>query len=52
MNWAVTLLIIALIAGVLGFSGIMGMAIHIAWIPAVIAIILFVVHAITDKRVV
>ncbi len=36
MNWAITLLVIALIAAVLGFTGIAGVAIEIAWIVFVI----------------
>lgn len=47
---AITLLIIALIAGVLGFTGVMSMAVHIAWILAVIAIVLFIIGALTGKK--
>ena len=51
LRFAIILLVLALIAGALGFSGVMGAAIHIAWILAVIAIILFVVNALTGKRI-
>jgi uncharacterized membrane protein YtjA (UPF0391 family) len=46
LGWAVTFLIIALIAAVLGFGGIAGFAIELAKIVFVVAIILFVVSAI------
>jgi uncharacterized membrane protein YtjA (UPF0391 family) len=46
LGWALTFLIIALIAAVLGFGGIAGLSIEIAKIIFVVAIILFVVSAI------
>jgi uncharacterized membrane protein YtjA (UPF0391 family) len=46
LGWAVTFLIIALIAAVLGFGGIAGFAVELAKIVFVVAIILFVVSAI------
>jgi uncharacterized membrane protein YtjA (UPF0391 family) len=46
LGWAVTFLIIALIAAVLGFGGIAGFAIELAKIVFVVAIILFVISAI------
>ena len=42
-GWAITFLIIALIAAVLGFGGIAGTAIEIAKIIFFVALILFVV---------
>ncbi len=50
ISWAVTFLIIALIAGVLGFTGIAGTSAHIAWILFVVGLILAVVFAITGRR--
>ncbi len=44
MNWAITLLVIALIAAVLGFTGIAGVAIEIAWIVFVIGMIMSIFH--------
>ena len=32
IGWALTFLIVAIIAGVLGFSGIAGTAVNIAWL--------------------
>ncbi len=50
ISWAVTFFIIALIAAVLGFSGIAGTAVNIAWALAVIGIILAVIFTITGRR--
>jgi uncharacterized membrane protein YtjA (UPF0391 family) len=49
-SWAVTFFIIALIAAVLGFSGIAGTAVNIAWILAVIGIILALVFMVAGRR--
>ncbi|HRO00005.1 DUF1328 domain-containing protein [Nitrobacter sp.] len=46
LNWVVTFLVIALIAGVLGFGGIAGASIEIAKIIFFIALILIVVSAV------
>jgi uncharacterized membrane protein YtjA (UPF0391 family) len=46
LSWAVTFLIVALIAAVLGFGGIAGFAVEIAKIIFFVAIILFVISAI------
>jgi uncharacterized membrane protein YtjA (UPF0391 family) len=47
LSWVVTFLIIALIAGVLGFGGIAGASIGIAKIIFFIAIVLFLVSLLT-----
>lgn len=49
-SWAITFLIIGLIAAVLGFSGIAGTATHIAWILFVVGIILAIIFAIFGRR--
>jgi uncharacterized membrane protein YtjA (UPF0391 family) len=49
-SWAITFLVIALIAAVLGFSGIAGTAVNIAWILAVIGIILAIAFMIMGRR--
>lgn len=46
LGWAVTFLIVALVAAVLGFGGIAGTAIEIAKIIFFVAIILFVISAV------
>ena len=50
ISWAVTFFVIALIAAVLGFSGIAGAAVNLAWIFAVIGIILAVVFGVMGRR--
>jgi uncharacterized membrane protein YtjA (UPF0391 family) len=46
LGWALTFLVVALIAAVLGFGGIAGFAVEIAKIIFFVAIILFVVSAV------
>jgi uncharacterized membrane protein YtjA (UPF0391 family) len=46
LGWALTFLIVALIAAVLGFGGIAGFSVEIAKIIFFVAIILFVISAI------
>jgi len=46
LSWVVTFLVIALIAGILGFGGIAGAAIEIAKTIFFIAIILFLISAV------
>jgi uncharacterized membrane protein YtjA (UPF0391 family) len=50
LSWAVTFFIIAIIAAVLGFSGIAGTAVNIAWALAVIGVILALVFMISGRR--
>jgi uncharacterized membrane protein YtjA (UPF0391 family) len=46
LGWVVTFLVVALIAGILGFGGVAGASIEIAKIIFFIAIVLFVVSAV------
>ena len=46
LGWVVTFLIVALIAGILGFGGVAGASIEIAKIIFFIAVILFLVSAV------
>ena len=46
LGWALTFLVIALIAAVLGFGGIAGFAVEIAKMIFFVAIILFVISAV------
>ncbi|MGB3919302.1 MAG: DUF1328 domain-containing protein [Thiothrix litoralis] len=50
INWSVTFLVIALIAAVLGFSGIAGTAVNIAWILFVVGLVLSIIFFITGRR--
>ncbi|MFC6669942.1 DUF1328 domain-containing protein [Marinobacterium aestuariivivens] len=49
-GWAVTFLIIAIIAGIFGFSGIAGTAVNIAWILFVVGLILAVLFFVIGRR--
>jgi uncharacterized membrane protein YtjA (UPF0391 family) len=46
LSWVVTFLVIALIAGILGFGGLAGASIEIAKIIFFVAIVLFLVSAV------
>lgn len=46
LGWAITFLIIALIAAVLGFGGIAGFAIEAAKLVFFVAIVLFLISAV------
>ncbi|MDF0493332.1 DUF1328 domain-containing protein [Bradyrhizobium yuanmingense] len=46
LGWVVTFLVIALIAGILGFGGVAGASIEIAKIIFFIAVVLFLVSAV------
>jgi uncharacterized membrane protein YtjA (UPF0391 family) len=45
-GWVVTFLIVALIAGILGFGGVAGASIEIAKIVFFIAVVLFLISAV------
>jgi uncharacterized membrane protein YtjA (UPF0391 family) len=46
LSWVVTFLVVALIAGILGFGGIAGVSVEIAKAIFFIAVILFLVSAV------
>ena len=46
LGWAITFLIVALVAAVLGFGGIAAFAVDVAQIIFFVAIILFVISAV------
>ena len=50
LGWALTFLIIGLVAAVFGFSGIAGAATNIAWILFVVGIILAIVFAVAGRK--
>lgn len=50
LNWAITFLVIALIAALLGFGGIAGLSLEFAKILFYIFIILFVISLIFGLR--
>ena len=49
LGWALTFLIIALVAGALGFSGIAGAATNIAWILFVVGLIIALIFFIRGR---
>lgn len=50
LSWAVTFLVIGLIAALFGFTGIAGTATHIAWILFVVGVILAIVFAVVGRK--
>lgn len=46
LSWVITFLVVALVAGVLGFGGIAGASIEMAKIIFFIAVVLFLVSAV------
>lgn len=50
ISWALTFFIIALIAAFLGFAGIVGISMEIAWILLVVGVIVFVASFIFGRR--
>jgi uncharacterized membrane protein YtjA (UPF0391 family) len=50
LYWAAVFLIIALAAALLGFTGLAGTAVNIAWILFVVGVILAVVFAVLGRR--
>jgi uncharacterized membrane protein YtjA (UPF0391 family) len=49
LGWALTFLVIALIAGALGFFNVAGAASNIAWILFVVFLVLFLVSLIAPR---
>ena len=50
LYWAAVFLVVALIAAVLGFSGIAGLSMNIAWILFVVGLILAIVFLVVGRR--
>ncbi|WP_462320978.1 DUF1328 domain-containing protein [Halochromatium sp.] len=49
-QWALIFLIVAIIAGLLGFSGIAGAATNIAWLLFVVGLVLAVIFFFRGRR--
>jgi len=43
LSWAVTFFVIAIIAAVLGFSGVAGMSANIGWLLAVLGVVVLAI---------
>lgn len=50
LGWSVTFFIIAIIAGLLGFTGIAGTAVNIAWILFVVGLIFALIFFVIGRR--
>jgi len=50
IGWAVTFLALALVAALLGFSGIAGLASQLAWILLIAGLVLGVVSILVGRR--
>ena len=50
LGWAIVFLVVALIAGVLGFTGIAGTAVGIAKILCAVFLVLFLISLILGRR--
>lgn len=49
IGWALTFLVVAIIAGALGLSGVAGVATNIAWILFVVGLVLAIIFAIRGR---
>ena len=50
LGWALTFLIVAIVAGALGFSGVAGTATQIAWFLFVVGLIVALVLFVMGRR--
>lgn len=50
LNWALIFFVVAIVAAVLGFTGIAGAATNIAWILFVVGLIAAVIMLVMGKR--
>jgi len=50
LQWPLTFFVIALIAALLGFSGVAGMSAEIGWIFVVVAVIFLIVGVLSGRR--
>jgi uncharacterized membrane protein YtjA (UPF0391 family) len=50
LYWAAVFLVIALVAAVLGFSGVAGISMNIAWILFIVGLIFAVVFFVMGRR--
>ncbi len=50
LSWAITFLLVAIIAAVLGFGGVAGAAAGIAKTLFVVCLVLFVISLVLDRR--
>ena len=50
LYWAAVFLVIALVAALLGFTGVAGLSMNVAWILFIVGLILAVVFFVAGRR--
>jgi uncharacterized membrane protein YtjA (UPF0391 family) len=50
LHYAVTFFVLAIIASILGFSGVAGLSAQVGWFFAVVGVVLLVVALLTGRR--
>ena len=50
LSWAIAFLVLALVAGIFGATGVAGLSMNIAWILIVVFLVLFVISLIMGRR--
>lgn len=50
ISWALTFLLVALVAAAFGFTGLAGTATNIAWILFVVGVVLAIIFAVIGRR--
>lgn len=50
LNWAVALFAIAFLGGILGISGVAGVAIHIGWILFALGLVMILAFLVRGRR--
>ena len=50
LGWALTFFVIALVAALLGFSGVAGLSMEIGYLFAIIAVVLLAVALLTGRK--
>ena len=51
ISWSIIFFIVGLIAVALGFGGVGGIAMNIGWILLAVGLVLFIIHAVSGRRV-
>jgi len=50
LSWAIAFLVLALVAGIFGATGVAGLSMNIAWILIVVFLVLIVISLIMGRR--
>ena len=49
-TWAALFLVLAIVAGIFGMSGVAGMSMHIAWILFIVGLVLAIAFFVMGRR--